>query len=356
MKCLRWMKRWLLLLIFLTAFVSGCAGPARKSTFDLIRESPAAKMLLPDGYHCYRQAIGEDGNPAWIAYYGLDDEPVINTKLKCHRVERTYLDAKHITSEAWFDTNWKPMTTGDTYCRIEREFDAAGNPICERTYDSDRKKIAREAGYDELRQEFNEENRAKRIEYFLNDEPVLLENGYAALEREYDEAGNVTYEKYFDTDGQPTEHAKGYGAIRRKYNEKKKVIYEAWYDMADQPMPVGGNTYYAVGREYDKAGNISLEKYFDEQDNLTLCKKGYAMVRREYDNDKRIVCEKFFGTDGNPIKLADGAACYRYTYNEAGEKSAPKKYDLEDHEIPEETPEPTADPDDAVGSLPHHTV
>ena len=43
------MKRWLLLLIFITAFVSGCAGPDRKSTFDLIRESPAAKMLLPDG-------------------------------------------------------------------------------------------------------------------------------------------------------------------------------------------------------------------------------------------------------------------------------------------------------------------
>ena len=43
------MKRWLLLLIFLTAFVSGCAGPDRTSTFDLIRESPAAKMLLPDG-------------------------------------------------------------------------------------------------------------------------------------------------------------------------------------------------------------------------------------------------------------------------------------------------------------------
>ena len=319
-------------------------------------DADGQKMLLPDGYHSYRQAIGEDGNPAWIAYYGLDDEPVINTKMKCHRVERTYLDAKHITSEAWFDTNWKPMTTGDTYCRIEREFDAAGNTICERTYDSDRKKIAREAGYDELRQEFNEENRAIRIEYFLNGEPILLENGYAALEREYDESGNVTYEKYFDTEGQPTEHTKGYGAIRRKYNEKKKVIHEAWYDTADQPMPIGGNTYYAVGREYDEAGNISLEKYFDEQDNLTLCKKGYAMVRREYDSDKRIVCEKFFGIDGNPMELADGAACYRYTYNEAGEKSAPIKYDQEDHEIPEETPEPTKDPDDAVGSLSRYTA
>ena len=319
-------------------------------------DADGQKMLLPDGYHSYRREIGEDGNPAWIAYYGLDDEPMINIKAKYHRVERTYLDAKHYTSEAWFDTEGNPMTTGDTYCRIEREFDDRGNTICERTYDENGEKIARKAGYDELHQEFNEENRAKRIEYFLNGEPVLLENGYAALEREYDEAGNVTYEKYFGVDGQPTAHTKGYGAIRRKYNEKRKVIHEAWYDTADQPMPIGGNTYYAVGREYDEAGNISLEKYFDEQDNLTLCKKSYAMVRREYDSDKRIVCEKFFGIDGNPMELADGAACYRYTYNEAGEKSAPIKYDREDHEIPEETPEPTTDPDDAVGSLSRYTA
>ena len=98
-------------------------------------------------------------------------------------------------------------------------------------------------------------------------------------------------------------------------------------------------------------GNITCERYYDENGEPAPCAKGYAIVLREYDSSNRVVCEKFFGTDGNPIELADGAACYRYTYNEAGEKSAPIKYDLEDHEIPEETPEPTTDPDDAVGSL-----
>ena len=183
------------------------------------------------------------------------------------------------------------MTTGDTYCRIEREFDERGNTLCERTYDANGEKIACEAGYDELQQEFNDKNWAIQIEYFLNSKPVLLENGYAAIEREYDETGNIT-----------------------------------------------------------------LEKYFDEKNNLILCKKGYAMVHREYDSDKRIICEKFFGTDGNPIELADGAVCYRYTYNEAGEKSAPKKFDRDNHEIPEETPEPTSNPDDAVGNPLYHTA
>jgi hypothetical protein len=129
----------------------------------------------------------------------------------------------------------------------------------------------------------------------------------------------------------------------------------------NSPLDVGKEIYARFQQNLDLlfrhcSRTNQIEKYFDEKDNLTLCRKGYAMVHREYDSDKRIVCEKFFGTDGNPIELADGAACYRYTYNEAGEKSAPKKFDRNNHEIPEETPEPTANPDDAVGSLPHHTV
>ncbi len=43
------MKRWIILLVFLFAALCGCAGPSEKSTSDLIRESPAAKLLLPDG-------------------------------------------------------------------------------------------------------------------------------------------------------------------------------------------------------------------------------------------------------------------------------------------------------------------
>lgn len=43
------MKRWIILLIFLIAVLYGCTGPSEKNRSDLIRESPAAKLLLPDG-------------------------------------------------------------------------------------------------------------------------------------------------------------------------------------------------------------------------------------------------------------------------------------------------------------------
>ena len=132
------------------------------------------------------------------------------------------------------------MTLGDTYVKIEREFDENGNTACERYYGPDGQKIARNAGYDEIRREFNEENRAKRIEYYLQD--AML----GAVEREYDGNGNITYEKYFGPDGAPAVTEKGYCAIRREYSDQKQVIYEAWFDTNDQPMPVNGKGYFAI--------------------------------------------------------------------------------------------------------------
>ena len=127
------------------AIIERTLNEAGKTIEEAYFDQSGQKVLLPDGYHSLHQEIGEDGNPAWIAWYGLNDEPVINTRAKYHRVERTYLDSKHFTSEAWFDTEGNPMTTGDTYCRIEREFDERGNTLCERTYDANGKKIACEA-------------------------------------------------------------------------------------------------------------------------------------------------------------------------------------------------------------------
>ena len=115
----------------------------------------------------------------------------------------------------------------------------------------DGEKIARNEGYDEIRREYNEAGQAKRIEYYLQD--AML----GALEREYDEAGTIAYEKNFGADGQPAATEKGYGAFRREYNGQRKVIYEAWYDTEGQPMRMNGDTYYALRREYDEAGNVT---------------------------------------------------------------------------------------------------
>ena len=99
------------------------------------------KTLLPDGYHFIVQSFGDDGLVASISYFGLDGEPVINTKAKYHQIDRTWQDSKHAISEAWFDIDGQPMTTGNTFVKVEREFDDRGNTAVERYYGADGEQV-----------------------------------------------------------------------------------------------------------------------------------------------------------------------------------------------------------------------
>ncbi|MBR2823409.1 MAG: hypothetical protein IKE24_06975, partial [Clostridia bacterium] len=94
------------------------------------------------------------------AYFGVNREPVAHAKNKYHRIDRTWLDSKHATSEAWFDVNDQPMTLGDTYVRRDREYDEALNVAVEKYFDAAGNPIACKAGYDEYRRVYNEDHLA----------------------------------------------------------------------------------------------------------------------------------------------------------------------------------------------------
>ena len=122
-------------------------------------------------------------------------------------------------------------------------------------YGADGNLIARNEGYDELRQAFDEKNRVVRMEYYLNGEPVLNNKKIAALEREYDEMNLVAVERYFGVDGSRVRSSDGYSRIDRTWLDKDHVLTQAWFDEADSPLAVG-NTYYSFAREYDSQKNM----------------------------------------------------------------------------------------------------
>lgn len=277
-------------------------------------------ILIPGGYQSYTQVTGEDGFAASIAYYGLEGEPVINTKEKYHRIERTYWNKNHYTSEAWFNEKGEPIPLKDTYVRIEREFDERGNAIHAVTYGADGKKIARKAGYDEILQAFNGSNRAVRIEYYLDGEPVLLKDGYAALEREYDEAGNVISERCYDAELNPAPCKKGYASFLKEYDENKRVVYEAWFDAKDSAIPMNGDLYYAIEREYDEKGRARVLRYLNEYSMPTQCRAGYEAVEREFDNNKKVIRETYMDYNGQPMADSKGVYQTTYEYDEKGNR------------------------------------
>ena len=62
-----------------------------------------------------------------------------------HRVERTWKDKDHMTSEAWFGTAGEPVKAeGNAFVRRELDYDEQGNVTAERLFDADGNEIRAE--------------------------------------------------------------------------------------------------------------------------------------------------------------------------------------------------------------------
>jgi hypothetical protein len=130
------------------------------------------------------------------------------------------------------------MTQGDTFVKVEREFDERGNTTSEKTFGADGQPIARNAGYDEVYKEYNEKNQVIRIDYWINEKPVLNKDGIAAIEYTYDEKGRVIRESYYGLFGSPVQKANGVAAIEYSYDENGNVAQENYFDVNGEPVSV----------------------------------------------------------------------------------------------------------------------
>ena len=198
-------------------------------------------------------------------YYGIEGERVKSSD-GYSRIDRIWADAKHASSEAWFDENDQPMALKDTYCRAEYEYDAAWNRIVERYFGADGNPIASKVGADETRKTYNEKNQVTRIEYLLGGKPALNSNGYAAAERKLNEDGNVIREAYYGPENEPILNTSGYQTVIRTWADKKHVASEAYYDTDGKPV-LCKDGYCRFERTYTEKGELENEKRFDLEGN-----------------------------------------------------------------------------------------
>ncbi len=273
-------------------------------------------FMLSGGYAALEREYDEKGNMTLERYYGTDGQQSAR-KEGYDELRQTFNEQnKPARIEYWL--SGEPFVLGAGYAAIEREYDEAGRISTERYYGPDGQQSARKEGYDELHQTLNEQNRAVWLAYYLNGEPFYLAGEYAAADREYDAAGNITYEKYYDGEGQPIARKQGYGEIRKEYNEKKQVVFEAWYDTDGKPMTMNGDDYYGIRREYDENGLANVLKYLDADGEPMNCRAGYEMVWRRFNEEKRVNYESYMKADSTPMANVKGVYQTTYDYDEQG--------------------------------------
>ena len=175
------------------------------------------------GLAALRREYNRDGQLLWEANFDENGDPIAVNGTFAAQVH-TYDYAGNETGEKFFDVDGKPVTgsngyasaaytcdeqgniTGISYfnaeneptlvngaARIEREYDHEHHLTYEAYYGVDDKPIVISAGYASRRLQYDAETgQTSRIDYYgTNGRLTLLPNGYAAYEIKYDHAGNL---------------------------------------------------------------------------------------------------------------------------------------------------------------------
>ncbi len=276
-------------------------------------------MACPDGYAGLERMYNDQGDSIATLYLNETGELIqapgkefaYSTTTQRKDLAEDEEAGKTVYIE-YYGTDGQLMTLTTGYAAVLRQTDEQGRTTREVYFDKDGNKVVQKNEYDEIRQAYGEGNKPIRIEYYLNGEPVLRKDGYAAVEREYDEAGNVIIERYFDATLLPAPCNNGYEMIRKQYNNDKRVIKEEYYDHDGQPM-TNKKGVYQKAYEYNENGKVTKESYFDVEGNPMACLDGYTGTERMYNSQGGTMATLYYDESGNLMLTPGKEYAYQMT-------------------------------------------
>jgi len=204
----------------------------------------------------------------------------------------------------------------NSYSRIDRTFDEAGNVASETYYDVDGNIAANAQGVVIVERRYDDQKRVIRYRYLDAEGQPMAVNGVVEMEQGYDAAGNVNLEILYDGAGQRTLHPDGWSEHRITFDDAKQKVSERWFGVDGAPT-LFKESYSGIDRAFDEAGNVVRETYYDSTGNIGANAQGIVTVERRYDDQKHVVWYRYLDADGQPMAV-NGVVEMEQGYDEAG--------------------------------------
>jgi hypothetical protein len=254
------------------------------------------------------------GNRTEWAYFGTDGKNLSLLKHGYAKVKVDYDDFGNVKTVAFFDDNNKPILLEDGFAKVVYKYDNKGDMIEEVAFfDIIDDKISLYKGekgeYAKMIQEYDGRGNLRKQAFFgVNNERVLLEDGFAEVVWVYDDEQGHLKEKAF------------FGI-----NEGERVKCKKG------PYKKGG--YWKMTLQYDLQGNILEQAYLGVDGKPILLDEGFAKVIYKY-NKGLLIEESFFGViDGERSMYNDKYAKMTYNYDEEGNEIGQAYFWLDDNSI-----------------------
>lgn len=241
-------------------------------------------IITADGY--FKKTVKSDakGRPTEIAVYGIDGQPVYHEE-KYHKMAFTYDDRGNLGEITLYGTSDQLIPFNGYWAKQKRTYNGGGQ-VTSTSYE----------------------------DQFGN--PVTVQGLYARLENTYDDRGLLSSTSYYGTNGELVKGmvrtqsgfymgARAYAAIQYDYDDAGNVISRTLLGEDGEPLGDGRIAVYEY--ELDEVGrNVKIRKL---ESNGQLTDEYEAVATYKYDQYGRVESAAYFDSNGQPTNsLATGCA------------------------------------------------
>ena len=206
----------------------------------------------------------------------------------------------------------------------DKKYDSDGNQIAAYAFDAKGEPTLLKSGYYAVKLSYdNWGNEVARLHFDLSGEPVAEteQSNAHKITFAYDDRGNRTSIKLFDTFSQPiVAGTKLYHfpahEQRCTYNSKNKQETLAYFDVSGKPV-TGPEGWNKLKLEYDKKGFLCAYTTLDSIDTPVVTKQGFCRTEWLNDDFGRVVEERYFDAAHKPVENAEGYHCKKNSYDSA---------------------------------------
>jgi hypothetical protein len=220
------------------------------------------------GAHHVVYVVDAHGLETERRYFDVQDQPTLSQW--GHLVRTRYDDVGNTTDTSFFDVEGRPvLSTKEGAGRLHYTRDARGNET--------------------------------KLELFdTNGHPVIGPWHYASHQRRFDEHDLSIEWASFGPDGAPLRLTDtGDAMMRQTRDARGNVTLERFFDENAVPM-LGNDGYHGVEIAYDARDNPTSYRYTDIAGTPVTVKQGYCSRELTYDGD-RLVRIEYLNTNGQPV-------------------------------------------------------
>ena len=215
-------------------------------------------------------------------------------------VEKEYTSRGQVSLEKYFDAEGSPFAVDGVY-GVRREYSPFAKLEKETWLDRDGNPAVTKDGFAAKLYDYDLSNSQRVEKYFcyyldLNGGRCAASNGAWGISTLYYPATRVHEVTFLNAEGDPVTTTDGYAILEYENDDYGNVVWEGYYDSYHAPINCAAG-YSSVERSFDGEGRLISERYLDRYNKLTNNVDGVAGWNGYYTPDGELIINNRYDQD-----------------------------------------------------------